>query len=200
MQVLIQQQGFRYKSFELRDEDVVVRDRTFRRELEYAVDYLDLGARTYLRTDTRQRIWQWIGASVGLIALTGGAVSAGYGGSVWPWAVLLVVALAFWSMLQLTRAPRMIYLTGGQHELELLATAPSEAAVDEFLQALREKVQEAFRAKFLADADELPKEDRKSRIEWLHEMKMISRPEKELLVAQLEDWSGKRIGFQRRSA
>jgi hypothetical protein len=200
MQVLIQQQGFRYKSFELREEDVFILDRTFRRELEYAVDYLDLGARTYVRTDTRQRLWQWISAGVALVALTGGIVSAGYGGGVWIWMVLLAGALGMWTLLQLTRAPRLVYLAGGQHELEFLADAPNEAAVREFLEALREKVQEAYRSKFLADADELPKEDRKSRIEWLHEMKMISRPEKETLVAQLDDWSGKRIGFQRRSA
>lgn len=201
MQVLIQQQGFRYKSFRLREEDVLVVDRSFSRELEYAVDYLDLGVRTYVRTDTRHRLGEWSSIALAAIALFGGVIAWLVAGDLLPWGILLLAASLAWAVLHVTRAPRLLFLTGGTTELEFLAEAPDEAAVHGFVQVLSERVQETFQAKFLADADELPKEDRKARIEWLHEMKMISGSEKELLVAKLDNWStDKRIGFQRRTA
>ena len=42
---------------------------------------------------------------------------------------LLAGALGVWTLLRLTRAPRLVYLAGGQHELEFLADAPNEASI-----------------------------------------------------------------------
>ena len=82
MQQLIQQNGFHYRAFVLREDDVFVHIRDFKEEREYSVDYVDLGLQFYRKSEYQYRLANWLSATVlGLCTL--GLILTGLG-----WAAL----------------------------------------------------------------------------------------------------------------
>ncbi len=199
MDKLIQKQGFYYKSFELKDDEVRVTSHDFENESEYSVDYLNLGVRTYRHEEKKSRAWQWIlwlAISLSVLALViEGVWNYEIIARAWIGTLLLVASLVIlW--FKLKEEPAMIHLIGGQEKLVLLAVIPTEKEVKSFLKNIRKRIKKAYRDQYLDNEEDVLPEEKKTRIEWLHELKMISHSEKEALLDQVKKERANGIGFR----
>lgn len=199
MDKLIQEQGFYYKSFELKDDEVRITSHDFENESEYSVDYLNLGVRTYRHEEKKSRAWQWIlwlAISLSVLALViEGVWDYEIIARAWIGTLLLLASLIIlW--FKLKEEPAMIHLIGGQEKLELLAVEPTEKAVKSFLKSIDKRIKKAYRDQYLDNEEDVLPEEKKSRIEWLHELKMISRSEKDALLDKVKEERANGIGFR----
>lgn len=113
--------------------------------------------------------------------------------------LLWLFVLLFFSVMTIaayySRNKDVIYLTGGQKLLELLATKPNPETVNTFIESIHHAMRQYFKNKFSKFDPDTPYELRVSQLKWLKEIKALSDEEyKELLTnAKTENI----IGFQR---
>lgn len=199
MQQLIQEKGFHYRAFTLREDDVLVHLRDFENEREFSVDYLDLGLQVYRKTEHQSRALRWLSAGVAtlmLIALIASASGVEWIAPGWAFALGSVALLAcLWTFLQ--QKPGMIYLIGGEQKLGFLQDRPNADQVEDFISATIGRIKECYHQQYLHHSNDTTDEERRSRIQWLHEMKAITRAEKDVLLAELGPLRQQPIGFQR---
>lgn len=199
MQQLIQQKGFHYRVYVLREDDVLVHIRDFQQEREFSVDYLDLGLEFYRKAEYRFRLLSWLaGAAFLLMAL------AAIGSSTQLLSLPLFYPITIgtmsgtlWLWTKLRQEPPIIYLVGGDQQLSFLADHPSATALEDFLQTLTERIKDAYQSQYLEEPVDVPAEERRSRIQWLHQMKVLTRSEKDVLLAKLGPARQQSIGFKR---
>ncbi|MGH1434609.1 MAG: hypothetical protein ACRBG0_09145 [Lewinella sp.] len=199
MQQLIQEKGFHYRAFTLREDDVLVHLRDFENEREFSVDYIDLGLQIYRKTEHHSRALRWLSggvAAIMLIALISSILGFELIAPAWAFALGILAALACsWTFLQ--QKPGMIYLIGGENKLGFLQDRPNSEQVEAFISATIDKIRESYHQQYLHNSNDNTDEDRRSRIQWLHEMKAITRSEKDVLLAELGPVRQQPIGFQR---
>jgi hypothetical protein len=197
MEKLVQENGFCFKAFVLREDDIHVQSRDFEEELEYSLDYTDLGLRTYRQSARKYRALQ------GLIFLAMGMVVITFLAAPNPtqlvhpsvsWGVLAIGELGL-AFIRLHQEPALIYLTGGQKQISFLADHPSEEELDSFVKELMKRIKDAYRETYLSKEDKLSDKEHRERIHWLREMKVITRPERDFLLAEVAN--GEPIGFRR---
>jgi hypothetical protein len=199
MQQLIQEKGFHYRAFTLREDDVLVHLRDFENEREFSVDYIDLGLQIYRKTEHHSRALRWLSggvAAIMLIALISSILGFELIAPAWAFALGILAELACsWTFLQ--QKPGMIYLIGGENKLGFLQDRPNSEQVEAFISATIDKIRESYHQQYLHNSNDNTDEDRRSRIQWLHEMKAITRSEKDVLLAELGPVRQQPIGFQR---
>ena len=168
-------------------------------EREYSVDYLDLGLQLYRQSEHRHRLLKWLAARIAVLSvlalfLMGGAV---LDVPVWyAWAALGGSAL-FWLWANLREQPPTLYLLGGDERLEFLVDEPNAADLQDFLAALTQHIKDAYQHQYLDEKLDVPTDERRSRIQWLHQMKVLTRSEKDILLAELGPGRNGAIGFKR---
>ncbi len=92
----------------------------------------------------------------------------------------------------------VIYLTGGQKVLELLAARPDTQTVNEFIECIHKTMRQHFRSKFTKFDPDTPYEFRQNQLKWLKEIKALSDEEyNDILNSAKTDHI---IGFQRPSS
>ncbi|MEL6972902.1 MAG: hypothetical protein AAFO02_22245 [Bacteroidota bacterium] len=197
MQQLIQQKGFQYRAYFLREDDMIVHLRDLQQEREFSVDYIDLGLQFYRKAEHKYRLLGWLAAVVAV--LTGVvAVVAWLFGAAWSFSTLFLAAGISGSLSAVVFAkqkPAFLHLIGGEHQLAFLAEEPSEDALNEFLEELCKRIKDSYQNQYLDEKLEVPTEERRSRIQWLHQMKVLTRSEKDVLLAELGGQQS--IGFKR---
>lgn len=201
MDKLIQKQGFYYKSFELKEDEVKVTSQDFENESTYSVDYLNLGVRTYRHEAKKSRAWQWIlwlAITLSVLALIiEGVWAYEIIARAWIGSILLLASLVIlW--FKLKEEPALIHLVGGEEKLAFLAIEPNEKEVTVFLKSISKRIRKAYRDQYLDNEEDVLPEEKKSRIEWLHELKIISRTEKNQLLDQVKEEQANGIGFRLR--
>lgn len=199
MEKLDQKKGFYRKSFELREDEVRIFTKDFNSESEYSTDYLNLGVRSYRHAEKKARVWQWMLWLIIGLCLTALSIKGLTGfeiiGNGWIGGFLLLTSLlVLW--FKVKQEPAMFHLVGGQEQLEILAAEPNEKEVASFLKEIKERVKKAYREQYLNNKDDVLPEEKRSRIEWLHEIKIITRDEKELLLNKIEEEKANGIGFR----
>lgn len=199
MQQLIQEKGFHYRAFTLREDDVLVHLRDFENEREFSVDYIDLGLQVYRKTEHHSRALRWLSGGVAALMLTasiGSALGLALIDPAWAFAIGILAALAcLWTFLR--QKPGMIYLIGGEDKLGFLQDRPNAEKVEAFIATIIGKIRESYHQQYLHQSSDTTDEERRSRIQWLHEMKAITRSEKDVLLAELGPVRQQPIGFQR---
>lgn len=191
---LQQAQGFFRKEFKLHDDYIAVADQSLLHRSTYQLDYLDLGLRHYVHTDYSNRRWEFLTlllASVSLIVIASVpifGVRLGFG-------IAALVLSSIYAYLRVQREPSMIYLSGGKQELSFIDEPEKNAPVHTFLKELTRRIRAAYRAEYLKPEEDLSKEERREIIDWLHDIKVINRSERKVMVAELEYNYGNRIGF-----
>jgi hypothetical protein len=199
MQQLIQEKGFHYRAFTLREDDVLVHLRDFENEREFSVDYIDLGLQVYRKTEHHSRALRWLSGGVAalmLIASIGSALGLALIDPAWAFTIGTLATLAcLWTFLR--QKPGMIYLIGGEDKLGFLQDRPNAEQVEAFIATIIGKIREIYHQQYLHQASDTTDEERRSRIQWLHEMKAITRSEKDVLLAELGPVRQQPIGFQR---
>jgi hypothetical protein len=199
MQQLIQEKGFHYRAFTLREDDVLVHLRDFENEREFSVDYLDLGLQVYRKTEHHSRALRWLSGGLAafmLMALIFSALGLELMAPAWAFVIGTLAALAcLWTFLR--QKPGMIYLIGGENKLGFLQDRPNTEQVEEFIATTIAKIKESYHQQYIHHSNDNTDEERRSRIQWLHEMKAITRSEKDVLLAELGPIRQQPIGFQR---
>jgi hypothetical protein len=197
MEKLVQENGFCFKTFVLREDDVYLHSRDFEEEIEYSLDYTDLGLRTYRKSARKYRALQWlIYLAMGIVLLTliaaPNPTQLVHPSISWGVMAVGILGLAF---IYLHREPAFIYLTGGQKQISLLADHPDQEELNNFLNTLTERIKSAYREAYLSKEDKLSNEEHRERIHWLRDMKVITRSERDFLLAEIAN--SETIGFQR---
>ena len=197
MQQLVQQKGFHYRAYLLREDDMIVHLRDLRQEREFSVDYLDLGLQFYRKSEHQYRLVGWLVAIAGILAMLV-ATLAWLFAPVWPSTAIFLAAGACGIVSLLAFAlqkPAMLHLIGGEHQLAFLAEESSDEALDDFLQELTKRIKDSYQQQYLDEKLEVPADERRTRIQWLHQMKVLTRSEKDILLAELGPGQ-KTIGFK----
>lgn len=198
MQQLIQQNGFHSRAFVLREDDVYVHTKDFQQEREYSVDYLDLGLQFYRKSEHKHRLWKWLAAATfGLCSVA--LFLTGIGAFTLSGDLLFILASlsgAVWLSTSLKQSPTILYLLGGEEQLSFLNDEPNEDDLHDFLEELTDKIKDAYQDRYLNEKSDVPKDERRSRIQWLHQMKVLTRTEKDVLLAKLGPPQNA-IGFKR---
>lgn len=199
MTQLIQEKGFHRQATTLRDEDILVKTKSFERDTEFSVNYHEIGLRTYRSAERNARIWRWLlvggMAAVGVLLLFSNDDHAflhtqmGIG----------IIAVAGLGLLwiQLRQEPEKLYLLGGDQQLSLLADIPSGEAVDAFVATLSDRVKAAHWHQFDEVHGEMGAEEKRQHLNMLYEMKVLTKEEKDAQVAQLAPGRGRGIGFHK---
>ncbi|MEZ4985636.1 MAG: hypothetical protein R2795_11475 [Saprospiraceae bacterium] len=195
MAQLVQKKGFHYQAYELRDEDMKVHIRDFDGNSEYHIDYTELGLRTYYHAARIARIWQWMLWAF-IVAVTivmwvsdkdAPLLNVQWG------TVLILLALLGQVWILLKQEPARIYLTGGERRIDFLADLPDSTSVNDFIEETCGRIREAHYNQYLSEYDELSYEEKRARIIWLHEMKVIDRDVREDMLSAISP--GRGIGF-----
>lgn len=97
-------------------------------------------------------------------------------------------ALLFFSLLTIlafyNRNKDVVYLTGGQKVLELLAKKPNPFTVTVFIEAIHQAMRQHYKAQYLNVDPDTPYQVRVNQLKWLKEIKAITETEySELLDA-----------------
>ncbi len=201
MAQLIQEKGFHRQATTLRDEDILVKTKSFERDTEFSINYHEIGLRTYRSAERNARIWQWLlvgcMAAVGVLLLFSDDEHAFLHTQMG----IVIIAMAGLGLLwiQLRQEPEKLYLLGGEQQLSLLADLPSGDAVDEFVATLSDRVKAAHRQQFDEAHGDMGLEEKRQHLNMLYEMKILTKEEKDARVAQLAPGRGKGIGFYKGS-
>lgn len=111
-------------------------------------------------------------------------------------------ALLFFSIMTIVtyynRNKDVIYLTGGQKVLELLASRPDKQTVNTFIESIHKAMRQHFRCKFTKFDSDTPYEFRLNQLKWLNEIKVLSDEEYNELLNNAK--TDNIIGFQRPSS
>ncbi|WP_247233666.1 hypothetical protein [Telluribacter sp. SYSU D00476] len=198
MDTLEQKRLFTKKIFTLKDDEVEIYDKSVNEEVLYSIDYLELGVKVFKKSDSTILGELFISAffflEFGMLIYT-----------------LLfepeLQKLAFWSLasafflgvylvIRFSSKKKMIYLSGGQKVLELFQESPNQAAVDYFIEEIIKNIKKAHKAAYLTWEDNTPLEVKKSQIEYLKRIKIISEDEMNSILTEIDqDTEGKPIGF-----
>lgn len=199
MQMFRQTHGFRSKVFRLRENDIYVIEKSLKKDVEYAVDYLDLGVRVIKKGNPRVRLLEagaWIGLVVQAFFLINTWLNDASASSLHWWALGSTIFLAAALYMTATRDHRLIYLTGGEETLSILADVPDEEATAEFVREVVARIREAYCKRYVEGETDLSRDDRKAQLKWLHDIKILDWEEHQLLLAKFEqEGYGRQIGF-----
>lgn len=197
MQKLVQENGFYFKAFVLREDELYIHTRDFEGELEYSIDYTDLGLRTYRQSARKFRAVQWLillaMSIVGLTALLA-PVPSGFVLPSISWSIIAIGLLGL-AYIYLHQEPAKLFLTGGQKQITFLAENTGEEAFDIFFEALTEKIKASYRDSYLRKEEKISSDEQRERIHWLKDMKVITRTERDILLAEARN--GDSIGFRK---
>lgn len=113
------------------------------------------------------------------------------------WLIALLVFSAMTIVAYYSRNKDVIYLTGGQKVLELLAKKPDKETVQIFIESVHKTMRLHFKSKFSKFESDTAYEFKVNQLKWLKEIKALTDKEyKELLDTSKAD---NIIGFQRPS-
>ncbi len=115
--------------------------------------------------------------------------------------LLWLFVLLFFSIITIAayhdRNKDVIYLTGGQKVLELLADKPDPQTVQTFIENIHIAMRQHFKSKFTKFDPGTPYEFRVNQLKWLKEIKALTEEEYEELLGNTK--TDNIIGFQRPS-
>lgn len=199
MQQLTQQSGFHYRAFVLREDDIYILHKDFKQEREYSVNYLDLGLQFYRKNDHQHRLLNWLAAATFSLCGIAFVLSSLELTNISSEELFYTAGISglIWLATRLRQTPSTLYLLGGEEQLAFLAEHPSEDALHDFLEELTDRIKDAYQNQYLDDQLDVPAEERRSRIQWLHQMKVLTRSEKDVLLAKLGPSRQQSIGFKR---
>lgn len=199
MTQLIQEKGFHYQCTTLRDEDILVKTKSFERDTEYSINYHEIGLRSYRAAERNARIWEWLLLGVviamGVLLLFAHDAHAFIHVQTGITGIALSVLGIVW--IRLRQEPEKLYLLGGEQQLSVLADVPSAEVVSDFVDAVGRRVKAAHQQQFEEVHTDMGLEEKRQHLNMLYEMKVLTKEEKDTQLAQLAPGRGKGIGFRK---
>ncbi len=197
---LEQKRLFGQKKFELKKNEIEVFDKKINEETEYSISYLNLGVKTVKKSTKNSAFlelffWAFFVIQFGLLVQT------------------LIIdpqnkeMLGFWSLgagfflgmiffLRWQPMKDLLYLTGGDNNLEFYQDKPNKEEVDNFVSELQSTIKQAYKKQYLKWDENSLKEQKLANLEWLKSIKILDEKEYNDLLKEIE--IGSIIGFKKK--
>ena len=190
------------KKFTLQSRKINVFDKSLTEELEYSIEYLELGNRIVKKKETKGRIAEiflltFFLLEFGMLIHT--LLTDPKDDMVVFWVLASGLFLGVYLLARFSAKTNLIYITGGEKTLELYQNKPNIDSVDDFVNEIRSRVKNAYRSEYLNFDDAAPKEMQQGQIDWLNRIDMLSDEEAEKLKINLDIPKTPNIGFNKNS-
>jgi hypothetical protein len=199
---LEQKRFFEKKRFELKKYEIEIYDKKVGEESEYSIDYLSLGVKTVKKSIKNSAFlefffWAFFILQFGLL-IYALIFEADNKGMLIFWSLGSGFFLGFIFFLRWQPGKKLIYLTGGQQNIEFFQENPNTKEINEFIEELKIRIKDAYKNEYLKWDENSSKEHKIAQLEWLKRMKIIEEEEYDELVEQIELDSI--IGFRKKAA
>jgi hypothetical protein len=196
---LIQKKFPNIKKFELQKKSVQIYNKTLTEELEYTIDYLELGNKLIKKKNTNNKIAEifflvFFGLEFSVLIHTLIFNPKREELAFWIFACAFFLSLYF--IARFSQKTNLIYITGGNKTLELFQNKPNDTTVNEFIAELQKKIKEAYKKKYLTFDEQIPFEIKKNQIEWLNSIEILTDSETETLISEQKIKKSENIGFK----
>ena len=194
---LQQKRFFGEKRFELKKYEIEIYDKMINEESEYSIDYLELGVKTVKKSIKNSAFlelffWAFFIIQFGLL-IQSLIFESDNQGMLMFWALGSGFFLGFIFFLRWQPGKRLIYVTGGQKNIELFQEKPNTKEVNEFIDELKSRIKIAYKNEYLKWDDSTPKEHKIAQLEWLKRIRILEDEEYEEFIDKVE--IGSIIGF-----
>ena len=199
---LLQKKFPNVKKFNLQNKRVDVFEKSLTEELEYSIDYLELGNKLIKKKGFKGRIgelflWPYAILNLGLLIHTLITDPASNMIVFWVFGSGFFIGISL--LAHFSVKTKVLFITGGQKSLELFQDKPDEVKVNEFLIALQKKIKESYIEEYLKFYDTTPVEYKKSQIEWLNRIDILTCDEAKTLLEECEAIKPLNIGFNQKN-
>ena len=199
---LLQKKFPNVKKFNLQNKRVDVFEKSLTEELEYSIDYLELGNKLIKKKGFKGRIgelflWPYVILNLGLLIHTLITDPASNMIVFWVFGSGFFIGISL--LAHFSVKTKVLFITGGQKSLELFQDKPDEVTVNEFLIALQQKIKESYIEEYLKFYDTTPVEYKKSQIEWLNRIDILTCDEAKTLLEECEAIKPLNIGFNQKN-
>ncbi len=188
------------KRFELGTKRISVFDKSLTEELEYSIEYLELGNNIIKKKGTQGRI-----VEIGLLAFFGlefamllyTIITEPKSNMVAFWVFASGIFLAAFLLARFSRKKKLIYITGGSKSIELYQDRPNEETANSFINELKQRIKGAYKTEYLRFDKSTPFEAKKYQVDWLNRINILSDEEASTLLKNYEKGNATNIGFKK---
>jgi hypothetical protein len=196
---LKQKRFFGEKRFELKKHEIEVYDKKINEESEYSVDYLELGVKTVKKSIKNSAFlelffWAFFILQFGLL-IQSLIFEADNKGMLIYWSLGSGFFLGFIFFLRWQPGKKLIYITGGQKNIEFFQEKPNTKEVNEFIEELKTRIKNAYKDEYLKWDENSSKEHKIAQLEWLKRIRILEEEEFKELIDEIE--IGTIIGFKK---
>jgi len=189
------------KRFELGTKRISVFDKSLTEELEYTIDYLELGNNIIRKKGTQGRI-----VEIGLLAffslefsmLIHTLVTDPNSNMIVFWVFASGIFLVAYLLARFSRKKKLIYFTGGAKSLELYQDKPNIEAANKFITELQQRIKSAYKTEYLRFDESTPYEAKKYQVDWLNRINILSDEEANNLLKEFSKGNISNIGFKKK--
>lgn len=187
------------KRFELGSKRVEVFDKSINEELEYSIDYLELGNSIVKKKGTQGRnaeifLLAFFGLEFGMLVYT--LITEPKSNMVAFWVFASGIFLGIYLMARFSRKKNLIYITGGTKSLELYQDRPDIETANRFISELQNRIKKAYKTEYLRFDESTPFEARKYQVDWLNRINVLTDQEAKELIDEYAKGTTPNIGFK----
>ena len=164
----------------IESDSLFIKTKNIREDLEYKIKFEDLGFDTFKKRVKTANIPFYFFLLFDLFYL-GLIISSIASHEPFKQQLFWIFALIFFSVLTIityyNQNKDVIYLTGGQMVLELLAKKPDSETVNKFIETIHNSMRQHFKSKYSKFDPDIPYEIRINQLKWLKEIKALTEEE-----------------------
>ena len=180
MTQLIQKTWTNRKEFTIENDSLLIKTENIREDLEYKIKFEELGFDTVKKRVKTANI-PFYGFLIFDLMYVGLILSSVANKEPFKQQVFWLVALIFFSIMTIAayynRNKNVIYLTGGQKVLELLAEKPDNKTVISFIEKIHQSMREFYKTKYSSFDLDTPYEIKLNQLKWLKEIRALTDKE-----------------------
>lgn len=188
------------KRFELGTKRIEVFDKSLNEELEYSIDYLELGNSIIKKKGTQGRnaeifLLAFFGLEFGMLIYT--LITDPKSNMVAFWVFASAMFLGVYLLARFSRKKNLIYIIGGTKSLELYQDRPNVETANKFIDELQNKIKNAYKTEYLRFDESAPFEAKKYQVDWLNRINILSDDEADKLLKEYRNDKSTNIGFNK---
>ena len=190
------------KRFELGTKRIEVFDKSLNEELEYSIDYLELGNSIIKKKGTQGRnaeifLLAFFGLEFGMLIYT--LITDPKSNMVAFWVFASAMFMGVYLLARFSRKKNLIYITGGTKSLELYQDRPNIETAAKFINELQNRIKNAYKTEYLRFDESAPFEAKKYQVDWLSRINILSDDEADKLLTEYRNNKSTNIGFNKSS-
>lgn len=188
------------KKFELGSKRIEVFDKSISEELEYSIDYLELGNNIIKKKGTQGRyaelfILAFFLLEFGMLIHT--LIFEPKSDMIIFWTFASAFFLGIYFIAYFGRKKNLIYFTGGTKSLELYQDKPNLESANKFILELQNRIKTAYKNEYLRFDESTPYETKKYQIDWLNRINILNDEESKMILEEIRKNEEPKIGFNK---